>query len=153
MSTSQKNPFPPDQFQHYYLHDKKTAQPLAMVAIGAGTEPGKIMRGISIRSATDPWDKVKGRKKAVGRIRKALAIKASEDPVIVLRANMPKAVDVFLKDYSTEYEVMWSNDLTKVPARPTVLKTCYNVTPTEREAKILVMLLKRLEDKSSAKPA
>lgn len=148
-TTVQKNPFPQDQYQHYYLHDRNM-QPLAVVAIGAGTEPGKIVRGIAIRSDLDPWDKVKGRKKSVGRIRKALAIKASADPVVVVRANMPGAVHEFLNLYSKDYESLWSEDAVLYPARPTVLKTGYNVTPTEREAKILVMLLKRLEDRAKA---
>ena len=134
----QKNPFPTDQFQHYYLHDGG-GQPLAVVAIGVGTEPGKIVRGISIRSALDNWDKVKGRKKAVGRIRKALAIKVCSDPIGTTRKTVPLAIQEFMDLYGKDFHVV-----TAEIGYNAVVKSGYNVPPTERETKILAMLVKRL---------
>lgn len=126
-----KNPFPlNDGFQHYYLYDKLT-QPLAVVAIGPGTEEGKIIRGISVRSHLDRWDRIKGRKLAVGRCRKALAVKQTTDAVT---ASNP-ATAVFVDLYGTELAA----------GADFLAKSCFNVQPTGREVKILECLKKRQE--------
>jgi len=136
-----KNVFPVDIFQHYYLHDK-AGQPLAVVAIGVGSEAGKIVRGISIRSDMDAWDRVKGRKRAVGRCRKALATKKCADPINLARKRVVPSIEAFIALYGDEYFVVAAEI-----GYNAVVKTGYDVPPTDREEKILAMLVKRLTPK------
>jgi len=133
-----KQVFPVDCFQHYYLHDD-AGQPLAVVAITPGTKPGTIIRGISIRSDLDTWDRVKGRKKAVGRCRKAMATQKCADPINSTRKKVLSAVEAFVTLYGGLYAVV-----TAEVGYAAVVKSAYNVTPTEKEEKILAMLVKRL---------
>jgi len=142
-----KNPFPQDGFQHYYLHDDHS-QPLAVVAIGPGTVEGTVVRGISIRSELDAWNKVKGRKKAVGRCRKALACRCTSESV----AGYRFATDSFLRLYQQDFTVRIMDSVSGTPA-DRVVKSAFNVKPTEKEAKILECLKKRMVAPTVESPA
>lgn len=150
--SSQINPFPSDGYQHYYLHDRNS-QPLAVVAIGVGTEPGKIVRGISLRSYLDGWDRIQGRKRAVGRCRKAMQKELSSDPILWVRKvgsgkkarfqKVPEAVEAFKALYGTTFRKTLV-EVTKDKYVKAVPKAGFNVQPTGKEKQILRNLVKRI---------
>jgi hypothetical protein len=128
-----QGPFRDDGFQHYYLRDDNN-DPYGVVVIGPSDEDGKIHRGISLCSHLDQWDRVEGRHKAVGRIRKAIGTeKCSED----VASDARPVVNAFL--------LLTGNDYIQEPPPgcTAVFKSAYNATPTEKEVVIIENLLKK----------
>jgi len=143
-----KSPFKEDGFQHYYLKPfvelvkKRTkeaytvALPIATVAIGPSTEEGKIVRGISICSDKDQWDRREGRKLAVSRCRRALGLKKTTQLVKDGHDPAPKYLYIHYGSDYGDYD-------------GAIYKSAYNVEPTEKEARILANMVRKVNERNS----
>ena len=126
MSKNGNGDWPPkDDYMHYYVREEGTNRPIAVVAFREmGTIPGKVVRGISIWSPMDKWNRVKGRAKAVGRCMKAEVVGYHAEPV---KIGLSRGAMLFLSETDGEfasgdgvaYKSMWAGE------------------PTEREKRIL----------------
>ena len=128
-------PFKEDGFQHYYLRTV-TNVPYGVVVIAPGSTPDKVHRGISLCAAMDMWDRVAGRGKAVGRIKKAMGQKASTEPVA---NDMAESVDTFVTLHAEQL----------ADERMSIFKAAYDAPATAKEKMIIENLLKKIEAASS----
>jgi hypothetical protein len=122
-------PFRDDGFQHYYLRGTNNA-PYGVVVIAPGSTPATVHRGISLCAAMDQWDRVAGRGKAVGRVKKAMGCKASSEPVA---NDMAESVDTFIALHAEQL----TDDTMSV------FKAAYDTPATEKEKAIIENLLKK----------
>ena len=112
-----------DGYRHYYLRNMEH-QPFGCVAFKAGSQPGTVIRGISLCSEMDQWTRESGRSKAVGRCKKAEATKLNADPI---SAASHLSSNTFITLFGSEFAVA-----------DVVFKTCFDVPATAREARIMV---------------
>ena len=122
-------PFKEDGFQHYYLRTK-SGQPYGVVVVAPGDTPDTVHRGISLCSSLDVWDRIAGRRKAVGRAKKAMGCKRSADNVGNVNAGV---VATFAVAHSENY----------IDEKFAIYKSGYNVAATEKELVIIENLLKK----------
>lgn len=131
----------PKHYQHYYMRHvvgpaTGPKHPYVTVAISPGEEPGTVNRGISLLSELDKWDKKKGLRKALGRLRRASATKACSDKVGKGISTTSNCVSDFLYEYGHEY----ASDLGDI------YKSAYNVPASTRELPILDNLIRRIAE-------
>ena len=121
-------PFKDDGFQHYYLRTEANV-PYGVVVIAPGDAEGHVHRGIALRAAMDDWDRHEGRKVALGRVKKAMGIKASTEPVGNMNTD---SVAVFI-----------TKDAAAFVEDHNVFKSSWNAVATAKEKPILENLLKK----------
>jgi hypothetical protein len=100
-----------------------------VVFMRSPADPTKVVRGISLRSEKDVWDKVGGIKRAYGRMLKAYNCECCAE---VIQNFTHYSVINFLDNFKANFPGVDSPD-----SGPFMCKSAFNVPPSSKEVRIL----------------